>query len=446
MFFAHLLIMGLVKKPKIIRYWARSEYVSTPFFGKYMTRTRFELIMTQLHLNRNLADDKKNALFKLQPFIDMCQKNFRSLYEPSQNLSLDEACCPFKGRLKFKVYNKSKPSKFHIKLYQVCEAETGYVSGFEVYTGKDTSQCIREAQVFDPKCCKTTKLVVGLMQKLKFPDKGHHLYMDNYYNNLDLSRELFARNVYMAGTVWKNRKGLPLAVKEAKLKQGECVFRRNDDCLVLKWCDKRPVLLLSTIHDAVDVITDKKDLNGFPIVKPKVVHDYVRYMRGCDVSNQLVTSYTILRCSVKWWRKLLFHLFSVLVNNAYVLYKKFGSKPMQHEVFIEHIVEYLVTKGLKTTTCIPVRKRGLAIAANPGQCRLSERHFPSHIPPDEKIKRAKPSKVCHACNFGKKEVEKLGYKGVKIPRKLTSYECPSCQQPLCIEPCFQVYHTVYGLP
>ena len=115
---------------------------------------------------------------------------------------------------------------------------------------------------------------------------------------------------------------------------------------------------------------------------------------------------------------------------------------MQHELFIEHIVEYLVVKGIQTATCIPVKKRGLAIAANPGQGQLSERHFPSCIPPEQNIKRTKPSKICHACNFGKKEVEKFGYKGLKIPRKLTSYHCPSCEQPLCIEPCFRVYHTV----
>ena len=153
--------------------------------------------MTQLHLNKNSEDNKKDLLFKLRPFLDMCEKNFRLLYEPSKNLSLDEACCPFKGRLKFKVYNKAKPQKFHIKLFQVCEAETGYVSGFEVYTGKQTSKSVKEAKVFDPKCNKTTRLVVGLMDSLNFLDKGHHLYMDNFYNNLDLCKELFARNCYV---------------------------------------------------------------------------------------------------------------------------------------------------------------------------------------------------------------------------------------------------------
>ena len=240
----------------------------------------------------------------------------------------------------------------------------------------------------------------------------------------------------------KNWIGLPCAVKEAKLKKGDCVFRRSEEILVLKWCDKRPVLLVSTIHDAVDILTKKRDMNGVPIVKPQVVHDYVKFMRGCDVSDQLVTSYTILRRSVKWWRKLLFHMFAVLVNNAYVLHRKFGSKAMQHEVFIENIVEYLITKSLSTTTSIPSRKRGLAIAGNPGECRLSERHFPSCIQGQESMKQSNPSKLCHACNFGKKDAEKFGYNGVRVPRKLTSFECTSCKQPLCVDPCFKVYHTI----
>ena len=97
-FFAHLIIMGLVKKNKLIRYWARTEFVSTPFFGKYLGRKHFEKVMTQLHLNNNANDDQSNPLFKLRPFVHMCQKNFRQLYEPSKCLSLDEACCPLKGK------------------------------------------------------------------------------------------------------------------------------------------------------------------------------------------------------------------------------------------------------------------------------------------------------------------------------------------------------------
>ena len=76
-----------------------------------------------------------------------------------------------------------------------------------------------------------------------------------------------------------------MAVTNAKLKKGECVFRRSDEVLVLKWCDKHAVLVISTIHDAVDVIPHKKDVNGLPIVKHLVIHYYVKYMQGCDVSD-----------------------------------------------------------------------------------------------------------------------------------------------------------------
>ena len=130
------------------------------------------------------------------------------------------------------------------------------------------------------------------------------------------------------------------------------------------------------------------------------------------------------------------------MNNAYVLHKKYGRKKLEHELFMEHIAEYLITKGVPTATCIPKRKHGLAVASNPGQERLTGRHFPSHIPPSASIKRTKPSKLCHACNFGKKDAEKLGHPDAKIPHKLTSFMCSECDQPLCINPCFHVYHTV----
>ena len=44
---------------------------------------------------------------------------------------------PFHGRVQFRCYNPSKPVKYHIKLFEVNEARTGYCLGFDVYTGKE---------------------------------------------------------------------------------------------------------------------------------------------------------------------------------------------------------------------------------------------------------------------------------------------------------------------
>ena len=83
--------------------------------------------------------------------------------------------------------------------------------------------------------------------------------------------------------------------------------------------------MLMTIHtDAPGITIRVNRETGKPIQKPKAIIDYVQKMGGANLSNQIVQYYYVLRKSVKWWKKLYFHLFNLLVVNAYVLYKKFG--------------------------------------------------------------------------------------------------------------------------
>ena len=77
---------------------------------------------------------------------------------------------------------------------------------------------------------------------------------------------------FISGTVRGNHKGLPQAVvgKHMKLKQGRKVFRRKGYLLCLKWVDKRPVAMLSSIHNAVETQV-KIDYFGQPVIKLFVV-------------------------------------------------------------------------------------------------------------------------------------------------------------------------------
>ena len=168
-FLAHIIIMGLVRKPTIAKYWRKNDLSCTPFFGRYMTRMQFEAILSNLHLNDN-TQANEDPLYKLCPMIDMVDRNFLHVYTPDKNLSVDEASCPFKGRLSFKMYNPRKLCRFHIRLYQVCEAESGHCVGFEIFTGNKNSECIRLSQPLDPDCTITTKLVLGLLEKTKLLD------------------------------------------------------------------------------------------------------------------------------------------------------------------------------------------------------------------------------------------------------------------------------------
>ena len=214
MFMAHILLMGLVQKSELEKYWQMNSTTKIPFFGKYMSRNRFQALLWNIHVNDDTQNPPRNhpdhdPLCKIRPFVDMVQRNFLYVYKPSKRLSFDEACCPFKGRVKFRVYNSMKPNRFHIKLFQVSEASSSYILGFHVYTGKDSSDVGNLSKPLDDSCTKMTKTVLGLLEQTKLLDKGHHIYMDNYYSSPELFDELYYRQTYACGTARQMRKGMP---------------------------------------------------------------------------------------------------------------------------------------------------------------------------------------------------------------------------------------------
>ena len=50
---------------------------------------------------------------------------------------IDESLILFKGRLKFKQYIPSKRHRFGIKMYVLCDCETGIVLNLCIHTGSD---------------------------------------------------------------------------------------------------------------------------------------------------------------------------------------------------------------------------------------------------------------------------------------------------------------------
>ena len=162
----------------------------------------------------------------------------------------------------------------------------------------------------------------------------------------------------------------------AKLKKRKSCFHRNGELLCLKWCDKHQVIVLTTIDDVIEIAW-KHDRNDSVKFKPKAFVQYTNNMWGCDLSDQLMTSYCMLHRSVKWWRKLFFHMFSSLVNNACVLHKTFGVKAVAHDVFLEYIVQYLLNKSMANATTKVIRKRPAEMSTG---CQFEGHHYLVHIP------------------------------------------------------------------
>jgi hypothetical protein len=60
---------------------------------------------------------------------------FQDVYTPEEQLTIDLAICPFRGRIFFHNYVKGKPHKYGIKMFVLCEAKSCYIYNLDVYTG-----------------------------------------------------------------------------------------------------------------------------------------------------------------------------------------------------------------------------------------------------------------------------------------------------------------------
>ena len=116
MFFAHLLVMGIIKRGNSSKYWATCNVTKLDFFGKYLSRNRFQMLLSNFHCAPDYNNPQKgqpnhDPLHKIRPIVNMCKNNFHLKYRPSRFISFDEGSCGFQGWVKWLTYNKDKPQK-----------------------------------------------------------------------------------------------------------------------------------------------------------------------------------------------------------------------------------------------------------------------------------------------------------------------------------------------
>ena len=264
--------------------------------------------------------------------------------------------------------------------------------------------------------------------------RGHHVYTENYYSGPALFSELHDLGFGACGTVRVNRRGLPPEMKTT-LAKGDTISAQVDDSMMaLKWMDKRAVSMLSTIHDnsmTTKVRRTRRAVGGQEEVrKPVVVEQYNKYMGGVDRSDQLLSYYGFSHRTVKWWKRAAFHLIDMAIVNAYIMHTSSTTtgKKLTHEQFrIELAKELLLQASVDVSESTPVSD-GRIQRPLPPQARLTERHFPDHLPSTPCGKKAQTD--CVVCS------KKRG-RG----RKTTTYMCKQCKLPMCPIPCFELYHT-----
>ena len=213
-FIAVNFIMSYHKVPSTRNYWAQSRpTVYVECCAKVMPRDRFFEILKVLHFSDNdkalpRDDPKYDRAYKVRWLITYLNARYQLCMENDSHQSIDEKMIKFKGRNIMRQYVKNKPIKWGFKNWFRCDARTGYVYEFDVYTGR--------------KDMKEVGLGEGVVLQLtkRLEDTYCKVFFDNFFTSPRLLRELAAINLYGSGVVRKDRKLLPLVTNEKKDKQG----------------------------------------------------------------------------------------------------------------------------------------------------------------------------------------------------------------------------------
>ncbi|XP_049871503.1 piggyBac transposable element-derived protein 4-like [Pectinophora gossypiella] len=306
-FMGLLFHMGHIRLPRINDYWRR-DILFNFSFRRFMSRDRFLLILRNLCFSSPGNISQNSIIRHTKPIIDFFNNLMATLVTPGRNLTIDETLVLWRGRLSIKQHIKGKRHKFGIKLYVLADSK-GTCQKIIMYTGAADPAVGGSGH--------TDKVVKSLMEK--YFDQGYSLYMDNFYNSVGLAEYLLARKTYCTGTLRARRLRNPPHIK-ARVARGSCLykFNRRGVC-VANFKDKRTVLSISTQYSGSLVETSNR--RGNVVRKPEMVVHYNRNMKGVDFKDQLLSYYTCYPKTMRWYKKIVVHIFQVMVLNAFLTYK-----------------------------------------------------------------------------------------------------------------------------
>ncbi|XP_060859580.1 uncharacterized protein LOC132936818 [Metopolophium dirhodum] len=184
---------------------------------------------------------------------------------------------------------------------------------------------------------KSGVIVKDLMKS--YLNKGYSLFTDNFYTSPQLSMYLHKRKTNTCGTVRKNRKLMPTI--EGKLKLGEQEARCTDKLLAIHWKDRRDVYMLTSMNTNEMVDTKKIDRKtGKKYLKPQCVVRYNKNMGAIDKTDMLLSSTECVRRTLKWYKKLFFHIIDMSMLNSYSAYKTVTGKHISLADFQLWLMKY----------------------------------------------------------------------------------------------------------
>ena len=164
------------------------------FFVKLSRETVFKTYYVSFDFDDAGARQSCKSPDKFSPIrnvFEIWNGSLLDTFVPGPNLSLDKKLGTFCGRCPFRQNMSSKPGKYGIKIWAICDSTLHYVLKMDVY---------KEREIGEP---RETNLDSKLALKLSesFKKSGRNITCDNFFTNLELGRKLLMQNLTIVGTI-----------------------------------------------------------------------------------------------------------------------------------------------------------------------------------------------------------------------------------------------------
>ncbi|KAJ4433517.1 hypothetical protein ANN_15826 [Periplaneta americana] len=197
-YFAILLVSGYVKVPHRRLFWETRDDSHNLLISNAMTRNRFDIIHRFLHFSDNSEIDQTDRVFKVRPLIDYVNNKFQESAQPlGSKYSLDEAVL--------------------------------WPSLNEAILSRQTSTVRLQVLVFS----------------------HTFVFIDNYFNSLELLNTMLQHNVNVTGTIRADRTGNAPLKDLGKQSRGATHTLQSKDkkVMLIKWQDNNQVTMGTNVQD-----------------------------------------------------------------------------------------------------------------------------------------------------------------------------------------------------
>ncbi|KAK3874622.1 hypothetical protein Pcinc_020442 [Petrolisthes cinctipes] len=170
-----------------------------------MSEDRFSFLISCLRFDDKDTREERRQTDRFAPIRKICYifiEKFGKMYFPKETLTVDEQLLEFRGNCPFRMYIRSKPTKYGIKLDLINDSNSKYLIGGIPYLGK------RGTRLQDG-------ITLGheLTKELTMP--YHHtkrnVTIDNWLSSVPLSTDLLVNcGMTHVGTLKANKKVVPV--------------------------------------------------------------------------------------------------------------------------------------------------------------------------------------------------------------------------------------------